>query len=281
MTKPFDATTRYLLEAHPDAWPRYLGWPVPWPVGVINADLSTITSEADKVLRVGAPEPWLLHIELQSGHDRDLARRLLRYNVLLDVRHDLPVQSVVVLLRPEADSPGLSGTLQRRVPGRDIHHEFRYQVVRVWQQPVGAILEGGLGTLPLAPLADVSSADLPGIIRRMDESCAARPRRPDAALLWTATYLLMGLRYPREIATQLLQGVRGMKESVTYQAILEEGEARGGRGWPRARPRAGRGEDRASEADAAPCRPETLRPARARPSSQRSTPSRIRSTPRH
>jgi predicted transposase YdaD len=28
-------------------------------------------------------------------------------------------------------------------------------------------------------------------------------------------------------ATQLLQGIRNMKESTTYQAILEEGEARG------------------------------------------------------
>jgi hypothetical protein len=35
----------------------------------------------------------------------------------------------------------------------------------------------------------------------------------------------MGLRYPAEFATQLLQGVRGMKESTTYQAILEEGRA--------------------------------------------------------
>jgi hypothetical protein len=46
-----------------------------------------------------------------------------------------------------------------------------------------------------------------------------------AATLWTSTYLLMGLRYPRELTVQLLQGVRAMKESSTYQAILEEGAA--------------------------------------------------------
>jgi hypothetical protein len=130
MPKPFDATTRYLLEAHPDAWPRYFGLPSAWPVGVINADLSTITAEADKVLRIGVPEPWLLHVELQSSCDRLLPRRLLRYNVLLDVRHDLPVRSVAVLLRPEADGPNLTGILQRQPPGEDVHLEFRYQVVR-------------------------------------------------------------------------------------------------------------------------------------------------------
>jgi predicted transposase YdaD len=227
MPKPFDATTRYLLEAHPDAWPRYFGLPSAWPVGVINADLSTITAEADKVLRIGAPEPWLLHVELQSSYDRILPRRLLRYNVLLDLRHDLPVQSVAVLLRPGADGADLTGTLRRRLPEGDVFHEFRYRVIRAWQQPVEQVLEGGLGALPLAPLADVSEATLPGVLRRMHERLRREASPPDAAMLWTATYLLMGLRYPREVATQLLQGVRGMRDSVTYQAILEEGKAEG------------------------------------------------------
>jgi hypothetical protein len=50
---------------------------------------------------------------------------------------------------------------------------------------------------------------------------------PAAATLWTSTYLLMGLRYPYEGAAELLQGVRAMKESSTYQAILEEGRTEG------------------------------------------------------
>jgi predicted transposase YdaD len=45
--------------------------------------------------------------------------------------------------------------------------------------------------------------------------------------LWTATDVLMGLRYPRTLVAQLLQGVHGMKESVTYQAIVEEGRVDG------------------------------------------------------
>jgi hypothetical protein len=77
-SKPFDSATRYLLKSHPDAWLVYLGLPAAGPVRVVNADLSTITSEADKVFRVEAPEPWLLPIELQSGRDPKLPRRLLR-----------------------------------------------------------------------------------------------------------------------------------------------------------------------------------------------------------
>jgi predicted transposase YdaD len=51
---------------------------------------------------------------------------------------------------------------------------------------------------------------------------------PDrVATLWIATYTLMGLVYPKDVADRLLAGVRGMKESVTYQAILAEGREEG------------------------------------------------------
>jgi predicted transposase YdaD len=42
-----------------------------------------------------------------------------------------------------------------------------------------------------------------------------------------ATYTLMGLRYPVEMAKTLLRGVRQMRESVTYQDILAEGRQEG------------------------------------------------------
>jgi hypothetical protein len=57
----------------------------------------------------------------------------------------------------------------------------------------------------------------------MEERVERETSPAAAATLWTSTYLLMGLRYPRELAVRLLQGVRAMKESTTYQAILEEG----------------------------------------------------------
>jgi hypothetical protein len=39
--------------------------------------------------------------------------------------------------------------------------------------------------------------------------------------------VLMGLRYDRALVEQLLQGVRGVKESVTYQVVVEEGVVKG------------------------------------------------------
>ena len=146
MSKPFDATTKHLVESRPGDWLEYAGL-TRADVDVIDADLATVTAQADKVLRVKAPVPWLAHLEFQAGYDRDLGERTLQYNVLLHRRHGLPVQSVVLLLRPEADGPEMTGLVQHRLPDGRRYLEFDYEVVRVWQKPVDAVLAGGLGTL--------------------------------------------------------------------------------------------------------------------------------------
>jgi hypothetical protein len=170
----------------------------------------------------------LLHLEFQSGHDSaSLPDSLHLRNTLLQYRHHLLVQSVAILLRPEADSPALTGVRTVGFPNEEPVDVFRYQVLRIWRIPAAVFLAGGLGTLPLAPVADVTEAQLPGIIERMQQRLTAEADPGLAATLWSATYVLMGLRYSRELAGQLLQGVKSMKESVTYQAIIEEGEAKG------------------------------------------------------
>src|SRR5262245_12649518 len=49
--------------------------------------------------------------------------------------------------------------------------------------------------------------------------------------LWAATYVLLGLRYTDQVARILFQQVLGMKESVTYQAIVAAGRAEEARRW--------------------------------------------------
>jgi predicted transposase YdaD len=51
--------------------------------------------------------------------------------------------------------------------------------------------------------------------------------KSQAGMLWAATYVLMGLAYPDELIERLVEGVQGMKESVTYQKILREGRVEG------------------------------------------------------
>lgn len=226
MPKSFDAILKGMLEESPADWPVLLGLPRA-EARVIDADISTFTGAADKVIWVRGPPDWLLHLEFQSGPDESLPRRLLTANVLLDHRHGLMVRSVAVLLARKAYRTNLTGHYERRFEGRDAHQVFRYQVLRVWQMPAEPLLTGGPALLPLAPISAVRRADLPVVVERMKERLRRPELRPEAARLWTATLVLMGLRYPKELAENLLEGVMNMEESVTYQAIVQKGLQKG------------------------------------------------------
>ena len=225
--RPFDVTTRQLIDRDPAAWLAWAGLPVDGPVQPLDSEVSTVLAEVDKVLQVDAPTPWLAHLEIQASRDQQLPLRMLQYHALLLHRHDRPVASVVVLLRNQADGPELDGDLHRRDPLGEPSVTFRYRVIRVWQRPVDELLRGGLGILPLAPLAAVEREQLPAVVERMAERLSHEAPPDIASNLWTATLLLMGLRYDEREARELLRGVRQMRESVTYQAILEEGRVEG------------------------------------------------------
>lgn len=222
MSKPYDATTKDLLETDPAGWVTLLGSPTrSEDARLIDADVSTVTSEADRVIEVSVPSPWLLHVELQASRDESLPWRLLRYNAILQHRHRLPVASAVVLLRPAAAASLLTGAWTTGTPLTP-QWQFPYRVLKLWEQPVELILNGPPGVIPLAPLADVRMSDLPQVVSRMRE----RLRQADAALaarMWTATYILMGLRYNADMVDRLLAGVAEMEESATYQTILRRG----------------------------------------------------------
>ncbi len=157
MSKPYDSTSKELIETDPAGWVTFLGCPVtPSDVRLVDADVSTITAEADKVIRVDGPEPWLLHLDIQASWDPTLERRMLRYNALLHHRHALPVVSAAVILRSAANVSTMTGVIPIRTPV-GLGWEFRYELVRVWERPVSDFLNGPLGLLPLASRMQVSA----------------------------------------------------------------------------------------------------------------------------
>jgi predicted transposase YdaD len=236
MPKPFDATMRELFELEPAAWLEFLGIPVADPglVKVIDSNLSTITADADKLIRLDGVLRLILHIEFLSGRDTGYPAQALWYNTLVGRKHGLPVWSVVILLRPEADGPELTGEYEREVPGRGKNLWFRYDVVRVWELPPDRLLTGGLPLLPLAPVSNVAPERLSDVL-----TAVANRLRDEAApeltkTLWTATAILTGLRFPRERVGGLIEGVanmvlgiRGIEESWVYQDIFTKGRAEG------------------------------------------------------
>ncbi len=139
------------------------------------------------------------------------------------------MHTIIVLLRPEAAHATLNGTVAYTArPGRG-KMDFGYEVVPLWDIPVEQLLAGEPGLLPLAPLGklpgEVALLDgLADVIQRLLERLNAEAPLDQARRLLTAAYVLTGLCVPdRRAALQLFQGVRAMRESVTYMAILDEG----------------------------------------------------------
>jgi hypothetical protein len=224
----FDVSAKELVWDDPAAWLERFAIGPRGPVEVIDSDITTLTASADKVLKVGGPDPYLVDLEPHSYHDTSLTRTLWFRQVALDYHHDLPVLTVLVLLCKEANSTGLTGTYERQLPDRWQTNRYNYRVVQLWQEDPESYLTAGVTLVPLAPLTNVADSEeaLRGLVRRMAERINAEPV-PRAAKLWTATCLLMGLRFSEELAFQLLEGVQNMRESTTYQAILREGRQEG------------------------------------------------------
>ena len=254
-----DVSTKELVWDGPAAWLERFAIGPRGPVEVIDSDITTLTASADKVLRVGGPEPYLVDLEPHSYHDTDLARTLWFRQVALDYRHDLPVLTVLILLCKEANSPSLTGSYERTLPDGWPTNRYNYRVVRLWQEDPEPYLTAGVNLVPLAPLTNVPESEtaLRGLVRRMAGRINAEPQ-PRAAKLWTATYLLMGLRFSEELASQLLEGVQTMQQSTTYQAILREGRQEGRQEGEKGR---GRTEALASSGDQAVRRAGRRRPS--------------------
>jgi hypothetical protein len=105
---------------------------------------------------------------------------------------------------------------------------FAYEVVRLWERPAEEFLAGALGTTPLAMLGalpeGVPTPDaLTGVAQRLIERLDREAPPEQSRKLLTAAFLLTGLRVKRDVARQVFRGVRAMKDSDTYLAIIDEG----------------------------------------------------------
>jgi predicted transposase YdaD len=223
MANSFDVPFKHLVEHHPLDWLRFLHFETTGPVTVVDADVSVVVAEADKVIRVEDTEPWVLHLEAQASHDSRLPERIHRYNALLSYRHDLPVVSVAILLRPDADAHSVTGAWSRSAPGLGEYVSFRYQTVRVWELRADELLEAGGGVLPLSVLTDDAQPRLRSIIEEVSRRAYSDCPPQEAVEVLTASFFLAGLRHATEFAHALFQGVVNMSESSTYQSVLEQG----------------------------------------------------------
>ena len=219
MAKPFDSSMKMLVEEYPGDWVAWLGYGRP-PTAVIDADLATVAAATDKVVRVGrGRDRWLLLVEMLASYKPHIPERTHFHSTLLAHRHELPVRSVLVLLRPEADGSVMTGTYEQACPGDDPYLTFHYRVIRLWQISPDDLMRGGPGLWPLAPVAKVTEAELPAVVHGIKQRIRREVPEAKAAEMLASAYVLMGLRYDEAVIASLEEEVIKMEESITYQKI--------------------------------------------------------------
>ncbi len=225
----FDPVLKAVADKYQPEWTGFLrsqlGLPPSGDVTVVQPNLSKKTIDADRVYRVSNPAPMLIHTEWESGSQLGRPARFLVYNVLLSDQTKLPVQTVIVLLRKEANSTDLTGVFTRTLPTGQDYFEWRYSVIRLWELSSELFLDSP-GLTPLAPLGNIEPSGLTQLARRIEETWAGLPLR-QVKELKSATEILMGLRFGDDLVEGLFGEVDAMEESVIYQKIFRKGEAKG------------------------------------------------------
>jgi len=232
MAKPFDASLNRLIDLRPEEWVEFFaaraGVPA-GPVEVLDTDLSS-TLQADKLFRVNGLTPAALHLEFEVSGRLGIPDRLLRYNVAARAMVGLiPVHSVIVLLRPEANATDVTGLLEVLGADGGPYLTFRYTVVRLWQESAKTLLAAGPSLAPLALLTNEAAADPAVAVDRFAERLRADPATGTLKQeLVPLSYVLCGLRYSEEQIARLFMGLKNvLEESSTYQLILNEGRTKG------------------------------------------------------
>jgi hypothetical protein len=221
--KPFDASTKFLVEMQPEDWIAFLKFP-PGAVHMEDADASTVTAAGDRILLVDAERgSYGVHFEFQAGPDPLFVKRLWQYNVLYTSKFHLPIRSVAFLLRPFDGHAKIRGRYIVRDTEDELIHAFHHWTIRVWQTPPEVFLQGGLALLPLAAVAKVPKRELSSIIKQIDQRLYAETKASDGELLRTATFVLLGLKYDKAFVEKIMSK-NVLELSSTYQALMEEGK---------------------------------------------------------
>jgi hypothetical protein len=173
-----------------------------------------------------------LDLNFQSGRETELPGRICLYNAALHHRLHVPIHSVVILLRPKADDPGINGRHAYTGQPRRGRMDFRYEVIRIWQRPARRLLRCGPGVLPLSVLGALPPgvAVEDGVADVVARLCRRLKRTYDQEVanhVLTSAFVLSGLRLSREKAVNVFRRVRALEDSTTYQYIIEQGEIKG------------------------------------------------------
>ena len=229
MAKIFDVTLKEMLSEDAGGFASVFQLPA-LPAKVLNVDLSTLTAATDVALGFGSPLAEIVDVNFQSGPDSAIASRCHLYSAALNFRYGVPIRTILVLLRSEANLKTINGNFTYQSGTSGVN--FRYEVVRLWKQPPDPFLTGGLNLLPLATLCRMPKEkpleeSLREVIREIDRRLVQECEYARAVRLMNAAFILTGMRVEKETLGPLFEGVTVMHKTSAYDQMVGEGMAIG------------------------------------------------------
>jgi len=213
----FDNTCKFLAETFPS---DFASWLLGQPINLTKLEPSELLLEpirADSVIFLESAE-LILHIEFQTEPNKNIPFRMADYRLRLYRKFpEKQIHQVVIYLTP-SQSPLVDETT---FTIGELNHSFN--VIRLWEQPT-KIFQQYQGLFPFATLSNTNNPEetLRQVAKQI-ENIADKTTQSNVA---ASTAIISGIALNKEIIQRLLRS-EIMKESVIYQDILLEGEAKG------------------------------------------------------
>jgi predicted transposase/invertase (TIGR01784 family) len=159
-----------------------------------------------------------MHLEFQTKPDETMSYRMANYWLRLFGKYPAKEIHQTVIYLKRTNSPLVRETSFK---SKQMMHNFN--VIRLWEEPTETFQQY-LGLLPLAVLSKTSDPEetLRDVARQIENIEDKQIQSNVAA----TTAIISGIALDKKIIQRLLRS-EIMKESVIYQEILLEGEARG------------------------------------------------------
>jgi predicted transposase/invertase (TIGR01784 family) len=212
----FDNTCRRLAEKFPQDFASWL-LGIPMPLTVLQpTELSLEHIRSDSLILLQGKKA-ILHIEFQTAPKPNLSLRLADYRIRIHRKFPgCTIYQIVIYLR-KTRSPMVYQT-QFSVAGMT----GSFQIVRLWEVPPEELMNYP-GILPFAVLGQTTNPErtLRQAVRSMGQLSEDQQHETLGA-----AYILSGLRLEADVVAKIIRRDM-MRESTTYQAILEEGREEG------------------------------------------------------
>jgi predicted transposase/invertase (TIGR01784 family) len=214
----YDNTCKYLAEKSPASFVRWLLNIEPGKISVLKTEIIPEPIEADTLVLLQTANQ-ILHLEFQTVpySNPPIPLRMLEYKAILTRKYRLPIEQVVIFLKHTNSELVFENQYQ------DDRTTHNYRIIRIWEENPAPLLV----TPELLPLAALAQSDNPNnLLKQVAQQVAIIEETEQRQNISACVFVLAGLRFEKKLIRQLFRE-DVMRESVTYQDILEQGVQQG------------------------------------------------------